>query len=113
MRMTCALQDPGRPIIRQVKPDGRWATFDCYGTLVDWMTGIRTTLSELWPEKDADELLADYHRIEPEVQAVRGISYRRVMAETLTRLAAAQGLRVPAGRDGALGDALPRGAGVN
>ena len=32
----------------------RWATFDCYGTLIDWMGGIRDTLSDLWPEHDAE-----------------------------------------------------------
>src|SRR3972149_1183579 len=28
----------------------RWATFDCYGTLIDWMGGIRSTLGDLWTE---------------------------------------------------------------
>ena len=28
----------------------RWATFDCYGTLVDWFGGVRATLARLWPE---------------------------------------------------------------
>src|SRR5205823_13975038 len=31
----------------------RWATFDCYGTLVDWEQGLRDALSALWPEADA------------------------------------------------------------
>jgi 2-haloacid dehalogenase len=87
-------------------PD-RWATFDCYGTLIDWMGGIRATLSELWPGADADALLAGYHRIEPTVQAGRGIPYRTVMAESLARLATAEGLVVPAGSDDALGASMP------
>lgn len=85
----------------------RWASFDCYGTLVDWMSGIRTALARLWPDADSDALLAAYHRVEPVVQAGRGIPYRTVMAETLRRVAEGAGLSVPAGSDDALGISLP------
>ena len=51
----------------------RWATFDCYGTLVDWMAGIRGSLTDLWPDADADALLTLYHQLEPAVQAGRGM----------------------------------------
>src|SRR2546423_437096 len=85
----------------------RWATFDCYGTLVDWMGGIRETLAGLWPAADADALLATYHRIEPTVQEGRGITYRQAMAETLGALAVSEGLALyPADRD-ALAESLP------
>ncbi|HEX6128658.1 MAG TPA: HAD-IA family hydrolase [Candidatus Limnocylindria bacterium] len=86
----------------------RWATFDCYGTLIDWLGGIRATLVELWPDADADILLRRYHAIEPAVQAGPPLSYRRVMAEVLWRLAAAEGLRIPDGRADALAESLPR-----
>jgi 2-haloacid dehalogenase len=72
----------------------RWATFDCYGTLVDWLGGIRTTLAKLWPAEDVDALAAAYHRIEPEVQAGRGVPYRQVMAETLAGIAEDRGLEL-------------------
>jgi 2-haloacid dehalogenase len=85
----------------------RWATFDCYGTLVDWMSGIRSTLSSLWPDAIADELLRRYHVIEPGVQAGRGIAYRQVMAETLRGIAEAEGLAVPEGEEDALAGSLP------
>ena len=85
----------------------RWATFDCYGTLVDWMSGIRSVLADLWPEADPDILLRRYHRIEPAIQAGPMLPYRRVMAEVLWRVAAAEGLVVPSGQDDALGAALP------
>ena len=65
----------------------RWATFDCYGTLVDWTGGIRDTVSGLWPDRDAERLVGRYHEIEPEIQRGRGIPYREVMAESLERLA--------------------------
>ena len=85
----------------------RWATFDCYGTLVDWMSGIRTSLSRLWPDADADALLTLYHQLEPAVQAGRGIPYRQVMAETLSSVAALAHLDVPHGQGDALGSSLP------
>lgn len=84
----------------------RWATFDCYGTLVDWLTGIRTSLARLWPDADANALLTLYHQLEPAVQAGRGIPYRQAMAETLARLADTAGLAVPAGEEDALGSSL-------
>jgi 2-haloacid dehalogenase len=57
----------------------RWATFDCYGTLVDWNAGIRSVVG--------DELLARYHEVEPKVEAEQpSLSYRDVMRETLRRL---------------------------
>lgn len=56
----------------------RWATFDCYGTLVDWNAGIRAAVGE--------PLLARYHELEPEVQAEQPtLSYRNVMREVLRR----------------------------
>jgi 2-haloacid dehalogenase len=85
----------------------RWATFDCYGTLVDWMSGIRTSLARLWPDADADALLTLYHQFEPAVQAGRGMAYRDVMAETLAAVAVLARLDIPPGEEGALGSSLP------
>jgi 2-haloacid dehalogenase len=86
----------------------RWATFDCYGTLIDWRAGIRTSLAHLWPDADADALLELYHQLEPAIQAGRGLAYRDVMAETLAAVAALAGLDLPPGDEGALGASLPR-----
>jgi 2-haloacid dehalogenase len=81
----------------------RWATFDCYGTLIDWNEGIRRELARVWPDEDTEELLRRYHKVEPEIQADEpSLSYREVMRRALARLG-----DVPAGRDGALGDSLP------
>jgi 2-haloacid dehalogenase len=84
----------------------RWASFDCYGTLVDWTGGIRSTMGRLWPESDAQVLSARYHELEPGVQAGRGIPYRQVMAETMAATAAAEGLVVPEGEEDALAVSL-------
>ncbi len=85
----------------------RWATFDCYGTLIDWMGGIRATLEDLWPEHDAELLLAAYHEIEPEVQRGRSISYRQVLTEALEKLARREGLKLDEDERAALADSLP------
>jgi 2-haloacid dehalogenase len=85
----------------------RWASFDCYGTLVDWMGGTRSQLARLWPEHDADALLRTYHQIEPRMQEGRGIPYRQVMAETLAGVADAEGLSVPDGEADILATSLP------
>ena len=47
----------------------RWATFDCYGTIVDWNAGIRGELEKLFGVELADGLLVRYHELEPEIQA--------------------------------------------
>ena len=35
----------------------RWATFDCYGTLIDWNAGIRGVLESLFGAERGPELL--------------------------------------------------------
>ena len=58
----------------------RWATFDCYGTLVDWNSGIASALRD-------PSLLARYHEVEPLVQAESpGRRYRDVLRETARRV---------------------------
>ena len=86
----------------------RWATFDCYGTLVDWNAGIRSELARLFGDDRADELLARYHEVEPEVQeADPEASYREVMARVLERLAEETSGELPADERDALGRSLP------
>jgi len=80
----------------------RWATFDCYGTLIDWNGGIRRELARIFGEDRADEQLDRYHEVEPQVQAEDpSRSYREVMASTLERLGA------PGDDRDVLGRALP------
>ncbi|CAN5342492.1 HAD family hydrolase [soil metagenome] len=86
----------------------RWATFDCYGTLVDWNGGIRAELEKLFGMEHADRLLARFHELEPEIQAARpGASYREVLTTALERLAEDEGLALPEGETSALARSLP------
>jgi 2-haloacid dehalogenase len=86
----------------------RWATFDCYGTLVDWNGGIRGELESLFGVEHADRLVARYHELEPEIQAASpGSSYREVLTVALERLADETGLTLPEGETSALARSLP------
>jgi 2-haloacid dehalogenase len=85
----------------------RWATFDCYGTLVDWHAGISGAAESVAPGRGA-ELLAAYHQREPVVEAEPPFRrYRDVLRETLSRAAAATGVALPAGGEDVLGATLP------
>jgi 2-haloacid dehalogenase len=86
----------------------RWATFDCYGTLVDWNAGIRAGLEHVFGASREDELLERYHELEPEIQAASsGASYREVLTVALERLAEETGLTLPEGEGSALARSLP------
>src|SRR2546422_2244016 len=79
----------------------RWATFDCYGTLIDWNGGIRRELVRVFGEEDADARLVQYHEIEPALQLEGRRSYRAVMTSAMSRLGA------PAGEERGPAAALP------
>ncbi len=80
----------------------RWATFDCYGTLVDWRAGMRQQFARVFGEGEADALLERYHELEPLIEAEHPeLSYRRVMVEGMRQLGA------PRDEEDALGRSLP------
>src|SRR4030081_1211351 len=85
----------------------RWATFDCYGTLIDWNLGIRRELERLFGVKAAPHLLERYHELEPELESERFRSYREVLALALEGLATEESMQLPEGEAGALGASLP------
>ena len=69
----------------------RWLTFDCFGTLVDWRHGIRTTGELLFPGRGADFLDA-YNGLEAEVELHRRgdvddlrDSFRELVATTVSQ----------------------------
>ena len=89
--------------------DSRWATFDCYGTLVDWNAGIAAELGRLLGESDREGLLSRYHEIEPHVQREHPTwSYRDVMAAVLSQLASETGVSLADSEHDALGRSLPQ-----
>jgi 2-haloacid dehalogenase len=85
----------------------RWATFDCYGTLIDWNAGIGRELGRLFGAERAPYLLERYHELEPQVQGERYRTYREVLALTLARLADGERLELPEPESASLADSLP------
>lgn len=85
----------------------RWATFDCYGTLIDWEAGIAAGLGGLWPDADPARLLADYHAVEPRIEAGRALPYREVTRRSAAAVAAIEGLELPTDREDVLAESLP------
>jgi 2-haloacid dehalogenase len=86
----------------------RWATFDCYGTLIDWNGGIGRELERLFGPADAPRLLHGYHELEPVVQRERPAQrYRDVLNTTLARLAERDGHELESDESDALSESLP------
>jgi 2-haloacid dehalogenase len=84
----------------------RWATFDCFGTLVDWRHGIANGIDLLFPGQGRT-LVEVYNDHEPAVQTESpGMRYRDVMAEALRRTARDAGLVLRADDAHVLGDTI-------
>jgi 2-haloalkanoic acid dehalogenase type II len=86
-------------------------TFDCYGTLIDWETGIinafRTAAAADQVELRADQIIDAYAAEEATVEAMAYRPYREVLRETERRAAAVLGWREPTERAGFLANSLP------
>ena len=66
----------------------RWATFDCYGTLIDWDGGTRAALTRVFGD---DALFARYHELERAIEREQpSVSYAHVMTEAMRRLGAGE-----------------------
>jgi hypothetical protein len=66
---------------------GRWLIFDCFGTLIDWRHGIRTTGELLFPGH-GPAFLDAYIAIEAEVETEGSFRrYRAILTETTRRAA--------------------------
>ena len=86
-------------------------TFDCYGTLIDWETGIINAFQaaaaadkvDLSPDKIIDAYAAE----EGTVEAMAYRSYREVLRQTERRAAAILGWRLPSESSGFLAASLP------
>jgi 2-haloacid dehalogenase len=85
----------------------RWATFDCYGTLIDWNGGVRGVLLKIFGEEETDRLLQRYHRIEPELEHDGRLAYREVLTKALERLADEENVELAADQRDALARSLP------
>src|SRR5919108_3154211 len=85
----------------------RWATFDCYGTLIDWNAGLAGALASIWPTHAPADLVAAYHHAEPRIQHGSGRSYRSVLAETARAVAEDLGEAITADEAARVAESLP------
>ena len=86
-------------------------TFDCYGTLIDWRSGIRDAFARAAASAgvaiDADSLLDAYNDNEPRVEQERYRSYRDVLTETAVRAAHSLGWPLASEHAAFLAGSLP------
>jgi len=72
-------------------PQFEWVSFDCYGTLIDWETGILGYIRPLLRAKgcglDDSQILNLYSEFEPREQAGEYRSYREVLAAVMRAFA--------------------------
>jgi len=85
-------------------------TFDCYGTLVDWETGIASSIAAEAAKDgidlDRETILREHARIEPLVQTGSYRSYHDVLVETAVGIADATGWNIDRERARFLPDGL-------
>src|SRR5581483_2369223 len=86
----------------------RWATFDCYVTLIDWNGGIGRELERLFGTESSAQLLHAYHEVEPQVQRENPARpYRDVLTQTLVQLADREHVPLAGEDQDALARSLP------
>lgn len=89
-------------------PGTRWLTFDCYGTIADWNTGMLRALEPV-AGANAAPLLAAYHRAESILEAgPHWQPYRDVLAGALELAGRRTGIPVTKQQAGALATAWPQ-----
>jgi len=66
-------------------------TFDCYGTLIDWESGIADAFLQAGIGRGRDEILRAYEEIEPVVESERYQLYSDVLTQTAVRVAGTLG----------------------
>ena len=86
-------------------------TFDCYGTLIDWEAGIisafQSEAAKDGIELRGDQIIEAYAAEEAPVESERYLSYREVLCETASRVAAKLGWNLPVERAGFIAASLP------
>jgi len=88
--------------------NARWATFDCYGTPVDWNAGVQAELERLFSTDQGPRLLQCYHELEPRIQRENPQArYRDVMSAVLAAIVSESGRELTEQDRAALGRSLP------
>src|ERR1700754_317709 len=94
--------------------DIKWVTFDVYGTLIDWETGIYDAFQKEATRDgftiDRDELIAMFHEIEQEIEGGSYELYAEVLRRTAVQIAKRLGWPLEPSRAGFLPESIPRWA---
>lgn len=101
---------PVTPIQEPATGGAPWVTFDCYGTLVDWKTGLLQQFDRLavtGSEEDRDRLFDAYVREEQALETVPFRPYREVIAEAVYRAANSEGLELSRERANEVPESIP------
>jgi 2-haloacid dehalogenase len=89
----------------------RVLTFDCYGTLIDWESGILAALRPILQAHGVapggEEILELYARLESEAETGGYRSYRDVLRRVVAGVGAAWGFRPTPAESRSLEDSLP------
>lgn len=103
-----------RPVQDVMKlSDFRVLSFDCYGTLIDWETGLLNALEPLLDRSgrglQTHEALSVYGRLETEQEAATpDLPYSRLLSVTLTRFADELGVSLIPGEAERFGASVPK-----
>ena len=89
-----------------------WLSFDCYGTLVDWETGISGAVGEVLESRGMGmprgEILGLFAEVEPRVQASQVfLEYRLVLRRVMEVMGSELGVAFTESELGCLADTLP------
>ena len=89
-----------------------WVSFDCYGTLVDWETGISTAVARVLKphgvRKSRAELLRLFSEVEPRAQSSEEyLEYRLILRKVVEGIGAEVGVRFTEPDLTCLADTLP------
>ncbi len=89
----------------------RAITFDCYGTLIDWESGILDALRPILEDNEIkvtdDRILALYSEFEPEAQSGGYMEYRAVLRSVMYSFASRFGFSIEGDEAHALANSLP------
>jgi 2-haloacid dehalogenase len=90
----------------------RLITFDCYGTLIDWETGMLAPLRPLFSGDGraiADgELLRHYGEVEAELEAGPYLPYRQILSRTVQEMGKRCGVNISAAEGALFAESLTR-----
>ena len=89
----------------------QWISFDCYGTLIDWETGLAEAVAPVLAShgirKSRAEVLALFADVEPRMQRAGYLEYRRVLRRVMALIGSELGFHPSESELACLGDSLP------